>query len=388
MLNPTDRALFPQPEQGNRRLVHLPGPFTFWRGGLLPSVTMAFETWGNLSPRGDNVILLFTGLSPSAHAASASADPSPGWWEFMLGPDKPIDTNKFFVICVNSLGSCFGSSGPASLDPLSARPYGLNFPELSIEDIAFAARELLRELDIEHVHTVIGPSLGGMSALAFALEFPLDVDNLVVISAAAQASAHAIAVRSLQRDIIRKDPQWNDGNYPLHAPPTQGMQLARKLGLISYRTADEWQQRFGRLRMEKPRYASHNSFDPEFEVESYLNYNASKFTGNFDPNCYLYLSRAMDWFDAAEHGRSLKDGLSRLRTRNNLIIGVESDVLFPLWQQEQLANLLPAQSNTRFEALASIQGHDAFLIDEMRFAPLIAQFMQEHSEELATVSPA
>lgn len=360
---------------GAQKIVRMPGPFEMHRGGVLPEVQIAYETWGHLTPAGDNVVLVFTGLSPSTHAASSAEDPKPGWWEYMIGPGKPIDTERYFVICVNSLGGCFGSTGPCSIDPRTGRPYNLSFPELSVEDIAHAGREAVRALGIERIHTVVGPSLGGMAALAYSILYPEEVGSLVTISAAAHAQPFAIAIRSLQREIIRKDPAWNAGNYHRDAEPQEGMRLARKLGLMSYRSAEEWMHRFGRNRVPGDN-AWREPFGAEFQIESYLEHNAQKFTGTFDANTYLYLSRAMDWFDVSEHGQSLEDALGRIQARRILIIGVESDFLFPVHQQREIAELLEkAGRDVRFAALPSVEGHDAFLVDRDNFAPIVGEFL-------------
>lgn len=343
------------------------------RGGELHDVQIAYETWGELTPARDNAILLFTGLSPSAHAASARSDPKPGWWEDMIGPGRAIDTERHFVICVNSLGSCFGSTGPASINPATGEPYRLDFPVLSIEDIAAGGAAVADALRVERLYCVIGPSMGGMSALAFALIYPARVDSLVLISSAARALPFAIAMRSLQREMIRFDPAWNGGNY---APPgpEEGMHLARKLGMISYRSAAEWKKRFGRERVG----GASEPFGIEFEIESYLEHHAQKFAGSFDANCYLYLSRAMDLFDVADHGGCLEQGMACLAARRALVIGVASDILFPLSQQRELAKLLQAQGReVQLAELNSIQGHDSFLVDMDRFRPVIAKFLAD-----------
>jgi homoserine O-acetyltransferase len=359
-----------------RRIVRLPGPFTMRNGGVLPQVDVAYETWGVLSPARDNVLLLLTGLSPSAHARSSAEDPTPGWWEEMIGPGQAIDTNRFHVVCVNSLGSPHGSTSPASIDPRSGRPYRLTFPVLTIEDIATAAREALRALGLPRVRVVVGPSLGGMTALAYAIQFPDEVYALVTISSAARATPFAIAVRSVQREAIRSDPQWRGGDYE-QPGPVNGLRVARKLGLITYRSAAEWRQRFSRERVGV-REAGGSPFSVEFEVEAYLEMHAEKFVGTFDANCYLYLSRSMDLFDVAEHGGSVEAGLSRIRARRTLVVGVETDFLFPLDQQEEIATLLErAGRDVRFVRLPSIQGHDSFLVDYDRFGPTVGSFLQE-----------
>lgn len=356
-----------------RRLLSLPGTFAMHLGGELRDVQIAYETWGKLAPAKDNVLLLFTGLSPSAHAASSPADPTPGWWEEMLGPGKPLDTQRFHVVCVNSLGSCFGSTGPSTLNPATGKPYALDFPTLTVEDIAAAAHATLQALGIRRVRAVIGASLGGMSALAYALLFPTAAEVLVSLSSATHSEPFAIAVRSLQRELIRSDGAWQGGNYPPGDGPREGMRLARKLGMMSYRSASEWLERFGRERADS---AEHEPFGIEFEVESYLESRARAFVGGFDANSYLYLSRAMDLFDAAEHGGTVDKAFKRLKLQQALVVGVETDILFPLHQQRALADALRrAGIETQYLSLASRQGHDSFLVDMDRFRPAVGDFL-------------
>jgi len=346
------------------------------RGGVIEEPVVAYECWGSLNAAQDNTVLLFTGLSPPAHAASSASDPSPGWWESMVGEGRPIDTRRFFVVCVNSLGSPFGSSGPASLNPRTGRRYGIGFPELSVEDIATAGRELLRSLGIMRVAAVVGPSLGGMTVLAYCALFPDEVGHLVTISGAAHALPFAIALRSLQREIVRSDPAWRGGNYEPGRGPRLGLRLARKLGTITYRSAAEWEQRFGRRRVAAAAGVS-GDFRPQFEVESYLEHQALRFSDAFDANAYLYLSRAMDQFDLADHGDgSLEAAFARFRVRRALVIGVETDLLFPIAQQRQIAEQLRVPGReVVFHAMPSLEGHDAFLVDLQRFEPAIGDFL-------------
>ena len=359
------------------RLAVLEKPLRLYRGGTIEQPVVAYESWGSLNEARDNTVLIFTGLSPSAHAASSAADPKPGWWESMIGEGKPIDTRRFFVVCINSLGSPFGSSGPASLDPRTGRPYGIGFPEIAVEDIAAAGREALRTLDIERVACVIGPSLGGMVVLAYCAQFPDEVANLLSISGAARASPFAIALRSLQREMVRSDPAWRGGNYEPGRGPRLGLRLARKLGTITYRSAEEWQGRFGRRRVPETAGLS-GDFRPQFEVEAYLDHQAHRFSDVFDANAYLYLSRAMDQFDLADHGGgSLAAAFGRFRASRSLVIGVNSDMLFTIDQQREIADHLRAAGNAvNFLAFPSLQGHDAFLVDLPRFEPAIADFLK------------
>jgi len=346
-----------------------------YRGGCLQGAQLAYETWGELNARRDNAILLFTGLSPSAHAASSPEDPSPGWWEEMIGEDHSIDTSRYFVICVNSLGSCFGSTGPASTNPATGTPYRLDFPVLSIEDIARAGYALVQSLGIDSLAAVMGASMGGMTSLAYAVQFPGQAKAVGSISAAARALPFAIALRSLQREIIRSDTAWQGGDYEPGAGPVRGMQLARKLGMITYRSSKEWQLRFGRERVPEERKTG-DSFCIDFEVEAYMEAHARKFTGQFDPNCYLYLSRAMDLFDIADHGGSVMAALAKVQTERALVIGVETDFLFPITQQAEIARGLERSgAKVVYEPLDSLQGHDSFLVDMDSFRPIISQFL-------------
>lgn len=362
----------------------LPSPFPMKRGGVLQGARVAYETWGTLNASRDNAILIVTGLSPDAHAASNAGNPEPGWWEQMLGPGKPIDSDRWFVICVNSLGSCKGSTGPASVNPQTGQLYRLDFPELSVEDGADAAAHVVRGLGIERLACIIGNSMGGMTALAFLLRHPGLARSHINISGAARALPFSIAIRSLQREAIRLDPNWNHGQYDDERYPESGMRMARKLGVITYRSALEWDGRFGRVRLDSDR-AEEDPFGLEFEVESYLEGHARRFVRRYDPNCYLYLSRSMDWFDLAEYcadrtgnpgDGGTRAGLAGIRVEKALAIGVHTDILFPLQQQEEIADGLRAGgADSEFLPLPSPQGHDAFLVDIARFGPAVAGFL-------------
>ena len=359
---------------GSARKYHqVNGSFNM-RHGHLESPTITYETWGELNFQKDNGILLFTGLSPSAHAASSEVDPSSGWWEQMVGESKPIDTTKYFVICVNSLGSCFGSTGPTSINPETAEPYRLAFPVLTIEDIARSGHEVVKSLGLDRLHSVVGASMGGMTSIAYAILFPEIAESVVSISGSARAAPFAISLRSLQREIIQSDPIWNEGNYDVTEEPVLGMRLARKLGMLTYRSAAELEQRFGRELIPEERQTG-ESFGLDFEVESYLEAHANKFIGTFDANCYLYLSRAMDLFDVADHGGSVEHGLARVGASRALVIGVETDLLFPISHQKRIADgLVDGRREVIFHSLESIQGHDAFLVDMDRFRPILCDF--------------
>ena len=366
------------------RYIDLPSPFPMRRGGELHGARIAYETWGTLGAARDNAILIVTGLSPDAHAAANEANPAPGWWEAMVGPGKAVDSDRWFVVCVNSLGSCKGSTGPASINPDTGDLYRLDFPQLSIEDGADAAAHVVRELGIGQLACVIGNSMGGMAALALLVRHPGIARSHVNISGAAKALPFSIAIRSLQREAIRLDPNWNNGDYDDASYPESGMRMARKMGVITYRSALEWDGRFGRVRLDSDR-ADDEPFGLEFEVESYLEAHARRFVRNFDPNCYLYLSRSMDWFDvgdyctqrSADSEGNTRAGLAAIKVDKALAIGAATDILFPLQQQREIADGLRSGggADAHFLPLESPQGHDAFLVDFDRFGPAVREFL-------------
>jgi len=366
------------------RFAPLPDPFRMTRGGELRRAQIAYECWGELNRERSNAILLFTGLSPSAHAASSPENPDDGWWEKMIGPGRAIDTDRFFVMCVNSLGSCFGSTGPASINPATGKAYRLDFPELAIEDIAHAGYEAARSLGIEKLDTVMGCSLGGMVVVAFAAVITNGTRRLVSISGSAASSPFAIALRSVQREAVMSDPAWSRGNYPDNERgPQAGMRVARKMGTITYRSADEWRGRFarsglspvGKQAVARALQRVPEGFGPRFAVETYLEAQAERFVRVFDPNCYLYLSRAMDCFDIADYGAP-EQALAKAGLSSALVIGVESDFLFAVEEQAGIArHLSGAGVDTTFARLPSIEGHDAFLVDLPRFDAAIRGFL-------------
>ncbi len=376
----------PQPAPASQPIVGepptsvlLPDPFTLYRGGQLYGARIAYESWGRLNAARDNAILLFTGLSPSAHAAATASNPSAGWWQRMIGTSLAIDTSRYFVMCVNSLGSCFGSTGPDSINPATGERYRLDFPEVALEDIARAGFEASKALGIERLAAAMGSSLGGSVVMAFAALFPQGARHLISISGSAAASPFAIALRSVQREAILSDPDWQGGNYSAKRRPTNGMRIARKLGTITYRSAAEWRQRFGRDPIAGLALRA-DAFAPRFAVEGYMEAQAERFTRVYDPNCYLYLSRAMDRFDLAEHGGSYRAALTAGSQPGGvekvLVLGVESDFLYPIHEQAAIAEAFEqAGVNVRFARLPSIEGHDAFLVDIPRFDAELRAFL-------------
>ena len=354
------------------RFLHIDEPLMMKKGGVLPSFTLAYETWGKLNQDRSNAVLILSGLSPSAHAASSKEDPTPGWWEPMIGPGAPIDTDRFHVICLNSLGSCKGSTGPASENPKTGKPYRLDFPDLCVEDIALSANMLIDHLGIDQLCTMVGPSMGGMNALSYLQQNKDGARHFLTISSSPNSEPFSIAIRSLQRELIVSDPNWNNGNYNNDKWPVKGMRMARKLGMLSYRSSEEWRTRFGR---REQKYFPTELFGMNYEVESYLEAAARRFVRSFDPCSYLYLSRAMDWFNIADGYPDLNAALAGIMLKSACVIGVETDILFPARQQKEIADALWANGiNTGFTNLESIMGHDAFLVDFEHFSAHIVSY--------------
>lgn len=272
-------------------------------GGYLPEYELAYESWGKLNDAKTNLILLHTGLSASSHAKSHSSNSKPGWWEDFIGPGKYLDTDKYFIVCTNVLGGCYGSTGPSSINPLTGTPYGTTFPILSINDMVRAQRELVRdEFGVSKLFAAVGASMGGMQSLAFGHEFPDEVEKVVSISACARSSPSSIALRHTQRQVLMSDPNWKRGFYYDKVPPHVGMKLAREIATITYRSGPEWDTRFGRKRADEDRPPA---LCPDFLVETYLDHAGEKFCLEYDANSFLYVLKAMDLFDLG-HGNRTK----------------------------------------------------------------------------------
>ena len=360
-----------------KKSVNIHPPFNFKSGAVFNDpITIVYETLGTLNAKKNNAILVTTGLSPSAHIASSLEDSSSGWWEDIVGKGKSIDTSEYFVICVNSLGSCFGTSGPSSMDPRSGKRYRLSFPEISIEDVASSIKPVIDELGIETLKAIVGPSMGGMTALSLIKQYPNITNDLVLISAASSSRPFSIALRSLQRSMITSDPQWKEGNYNQDDLPLEGMKHARFLGMITYRSPTEWNKRFGRKLIQNIAERA-DLFGNRFQIQDYLKRRSDDFISDFDPNSYLYLSNAIDAFDFAEGHDDIEETVANLDLNQVLIIGVEEDYIFPFQCQEDLYNAFSAQKySVELLKLPSINGHDSFLVDRENFGSALAEFFK------------
>jgi homoserine O-acetyltransferase len=358
-------------------------PFELHFGGVLPSFRLAYETWGEPNADGSNALLLCTGLSASAHARSHATNDEPGWWEEMVGPSRPIDTSRWFVICSNVLGGCLGSTGPASPRPGGGGIWGPAFPLVSIWDMVKAQGFLLDHLGVECVDAVVGASMGGMQAMAFAALHPTRTRRCVSISAPGRSYPLSISLRFVQRQAVMRDPAWRDGHYDESSAPRSGFHLARQIGTITYRSGPEWDRRFARERVREDA----PTFDQDFQVESYLVHQGDRFVDRFDANSYLYLSKAMDLFDLGECAGSYDEGVARIRART-LLVGVTTDLLFPIHQTEEVARILREWGrDCRFIRLDSVYGHDAFLIEIDRFGGILRSFLDEPAPPRPTSGP-
>ncbi|SMQ49173.1 unnamed protein product [Zymoseptoria tritici ST99CH_3D7] len=420
----------PEPSytSGKTETFHSDEPILLDWGGILPSFDVAWEAWGTLNAEKSNAILLHTGLSASSHAHSTAAEPKPGWWEKFIGPGCPLDTDKYFVICTNVLGGCYGSTGPSSIDPVSGQHYGTSFPILTMHDMVRAQFRLLDSLGIDKLYASVGNSMGGMQSLAAGVLFTDRVSRIVSVSGCARSHPYSIAMRHTQRQVLMNDPNWAStrGNYYTSIPPHTGMKLARQIATITYRSGPEWENRFGRQRADASKPPA---LCPDFLIETYLDHAGEKWCLEYDANSLLYVSKAMDLFDlgwenqeaAAERRRtnaekmqhssfieqvkqdrctlSLPDepyqetesssdrlsdpstpsvssgppedlihGLAPLRDTPTLVLGVASDILFPAWQQREIAETLRKVGNRSVTHVElgedrSLFGHDTFLLD-------------------------
>lgn len=339
--------------------------FFLENGQSLPQLTLVYETWGKLNFDKSNVIMVHHALSVGAHACKSDKNPEDGWWHNIIGPGLAIDTSQYFVICVNNLGSCFGSSGPLSINPETRTTFRGDFPQITIGDMVNSQKLLLDNLEISHLYAVAGSSMGAMLSLAWGIDYPDSVSNLILISTGYKAYPANIANRSIQHQAIRMDPEWQGGNYQSNEK-LSGFKLARKLGLYTYRNSSEWNRRFN----------SHDSDSiKDTDIIEYMDYNAEKFSGYFDANSYLILTHSMDLFDVTKNFVSIEQCFSKITART-LVVSVESDILFTPQQQEELyAALQEGGVDCQYINHHSQYGHDAFLVEKEPFTQYITDFL-------------
>jgi homoserine O-acetyltransferase len=352
-------------------------------GKALTPFTVAYMTYGTLNAKKSNAILICHALTGDQFVASDSPiTGKPGWWLDMVGPGKPIDTDRFFVICSNVIGGCMGSTGPAEVDPSDGKPYGLNFPLVTIRDMVRAQKRLVEHLGIDKLLAVVGGSMGGMQVLQWAATYPESVRAVVPIACAARHSAQNIAFHEVGRQAIMADPDWQGGEYwAMGTRPSKGLAVARMAAHITYVSEMALQRKFGRNLQN--REALSFQFAADFQIESYLQYQGASFVDRFDANAYLYITRAMDYFDLAEeHGGQLSE-VFRLNAPRFCIISFSSDWLFPPAENKRIAHALNAvAAQVSFVEIKSDKGHDAFLLNEPEMFDTVRGFINHAAQDL------
>ncbi|VAX35418.1 Homoserine O-acetyltransferase [hydrothermal vent metagenome] len=356
-----------------------PNEITLKSGEKLGPITLAYETYGELNTDKSNAIIIFHALTGDAHVAGwHQGDKKPGWWDEMIGPNKAFNTTDHFIICVNAIGSCKGSSGPSSINPKINKPYGLSFPVVTIEDMVVSQKKLIDHLGIKKLFCCAGGSMGGLLALKWSVLYPENVSSVIIIACNYRHTAQQIALHEVARQAIMSDPDWQKGDYYGKSIPANGMAVSRMIGHITYMSEASMEERFGRKLIKKEKLGY--DFSNDFEVESYLNYRGTSFVQRFDANSYLYLSKALDYFDLSEDGNLIE--LFKHTDANFLIISFTSDWLYPSYQSKELVKAL----KTNDIDISSIEiktsyGHDSFLIEIDGQSKLIKNFLNKVKEE-------
>ena len=381
---PVTGAWRPGDPTGERQFFAFPHdrPFALDTGVALHDVTLAYETWGRLDATAGNAILLCHAWTGDSHAAGPQGrgHPAGGWWDDLIGPGKPLDTDRWYVVCANVLGGCQGSTGPASSHPVDGLPYGSRFPVVTIRDMVRAQARLANHLGIDTWHSVIGGSMGGMQVLEWAITFPQRVRSIVPIATCAQATAQQIAWGAIGRRAIRLDPNWRGGDYYDALPgegPTEGLAVARMVAQVTFRSDNVFTDRFGRELADGSELSGRLDLWQRFEVERYLDHHGDKLIRRFDTNSYLVIGKAMDLHDVGRGRGGLKAAMARIKVPT-LTMGIWSDMLYPSYQQRQIRDLL-ADHDTPVEyvEIDSPHGHDSFLLDLDQVGAPIGRFLDE-----------
>jgi homoserine O-acetyltransferase len=369
-------------------ILHFAEPLSLQSGASIANYNLVVETYGQLNAKKDNAVLICHALNASHHVAGVSADnpENIGWWDNMVGPGKPVDTNKFFVIGVNNLGSCFGSTGPMSINPATGKPYGASFPVVTVEDWVNAQARVADHFQIEKFAAVMGGSLGGMQAMAWSMMYPNRVANCIVVASTPKLSAQNIAFNEVARSAILSDPDFHGGDYYAHnVKPRRGLRVARMIGHITYLSDDDMAEKFGReLRRAEGDSDEYNfSFDVEFEVESYLRYQGEKFADYFDANTYLLITRALDYFDPAKaYANNLSSAMKDVVAKF-LVVSFTTDWRFaPDRSREIVKALLDNKLDVSYGEIDAPHGHDAFLLEDPRYHGLVRAYFEQIAKEV------
>ncbi|MFZ9629664.1 MAG: homoserine O-acetyltransferase MetX [Ilumatobacteraceae bacterium] len=383
---PATGAWMPGHPVGSRQFFTIPPerPFALDGGVMLRGVTIAYETWGTLSPQADNAILLCHAWTGDSHATGPAEDghPTPGWWEGLIGPGEAIDTDRWFVVCSNVLGGCQGSTGPASAHPDDGRPYGSRFPVVTVRDMVRAQARLADHLGVRRWHSVVGGSMGGMQVLEWAITFPDRVGSLVPIATCAYSTPQQIAWGAIGRRAVRLDPRWRGGDYydaPDGDGPAEGLAVARMVAQVTFRSDNVFTDRFGRELADGATTQDGLGLWQRFEVERYLDYHGEKLARRFDTNSYLIIGKAMDLHDVGRGRSGLGAAMARI-TSPALVMGISSDILYPSYQQRQIDEVLRSNgTESGYVEIDSPHGHDAFLIDLDQVGPPVRAFLDRQS---------
>jgi len=366
-------------------IVHFDQPLTLTSGGVIDEYDLIYETYGTLNSDRSNAVLVCHALSSNHHAAGyhGPEDRKPGWWENLVGPGKPIDTSRFFVVCCNNLGGCAGSTGPSSINPKTGKPFGPDFPIVTVRDWVESQARLSDKLGIETWAAVVGGSLGGMQVLQWSIDYPERLRHAVVIAAAPKLTAQNIAFNEVARQAIRTDPDFHDGHYyERNTEPARGLRIARMLGHITYLSDDIMREKFGRdLRDGKIDF----DFDVEFQVESYLRYQADSFVGGFDANTYLLMTKVLDYFDPAEPYNGSLSAALKSASADFLVISFSSDWRFaPSRSREIVKALHDNDLNVSYAEVTANQGHDAFLMRIDHYLDVLGAYMDRVAMEVGS----
>lgn len=353
-------------------------------GEKLGPINIAYETYGKLNEEKNNTILVFHALTGDAHAAgyNDSEEKKPGWWDIMIGPGKPFDTDRYFIICSNIIGGCKGSTGPSSINPKTGKPYAVTFPEITIKDMIVPQKKLLDYLGIKTLFCIVGGSMGGMQALQWLVSYPDMSEGAMLIATSATHTAQAIAFNSVGRYAIIQDLNWNNGNYYEGEKPDKGLSIARMIGHITYLSEESMHEKFGRRIISgKSAQSGFADFTKEFEVESYLQHQGESFIKRFDANSYLYITKAIDDFNIADGFENLADALKNVKAKC-FVLSFTSDWLYPQEQSVKLVKALKINGiETTYTNFESSYGHDSFLIDDTRLKNLFSGFLKSIKEK-------
>ncbi len=342
-------------------------PFFFESGKSISSVSVAYETYGKLNSDGTNAILICHALTGDSHASSYNnPEERAGWWDGLIGKGKAFDPEKYFIVCSNFIGGCYGTSGPASLNPSTNKTYKNDFPQMTVRDMVNLQYKLINHLGIKRIKTIAGGSLGGMQALEWALIYPEIVESIIPMATSAQHSAWAIGLNEIQRKAIIDDPVYNNGNYTFQ--PIKGLSTARMLAMMSYRSDVNFQEKFGRKLK-----SNENPSKPFFDVESYLHYQGHKLVNRFDANTYIYITRTMDLHDVSFGRGSLEEELGKIKAKT-LCVGIDTDILYPAAEQKNIARFIPG---SEYFEIKTPYGHDAFLIEFDQLNNSVSKFLEK-----------